>query len=145
MPDRIITHTLPFLAYAVEALLLGAIGGYKLTQAIILGITEQDWTRLLGPQGFTVGLILAVIVLWGNGLMREKNENKRREKEEAKREARHVETIGLQRENSDKLMALTVESIKAQGMSASAISRLVDELEARPCSAGKPFGTIQEK
>ena len=125
------------LAYMVEAALLGLAAGYKVTEAACLALTEQDWSKLLGPQGFTVGLIFAVIVLWGNGIVRERNETKRREKEEASREARHRETLALQRENSEKLMSLSVEGIKAKGMMVSAFNNLVDELEGRPCSAFK--------
>ena len=125
------------LAYMVEAALLGLAAGYKVTEAAYLALTEQDWSKLLGPQGFTVGLIFAVIVLWGNGIVRERNETKRREKEEASRDARHKETLGLQRENSEKLMNLSVESIKAKGMMVAAFNNLVDELEGRPCSAFK--------
>jgi hypothetical protein len=125
------------LAYMLEATLLGLAAGYKVAETTMLALTDQDWSKLLGPQGFTVGLIFAVIVLWGNGIVRERNETKRREKEEASRDARHKETLGLQRENSEKLMNLSVESIKAKGLMVSAFNNLVDELEGRPCSAFK--------
>jgi hypothetical protein len=135
MPHRF--EQLSPLVYLVEAALLGLAAGYKVAEATCLALTEQDWSKLLGPQGFTVGLILAVIVLWGNGIARERNETKRREKEEASREARHKETIRLQRENSEKLMNLSVEAIKAKGMMVAAFNTLVEELEGRPCSAFK--------
>jgi hypothetical protein len=135
MPHRF--EQLSPLVYLVEAALLGLAAGYKVAEATCLALTEQDWSTLLGPQGFTVGLILAVIVLWGNGIARERNETKRREKEEASREARHRETLGLQRENSEKLMQLSVEAIKAKGMMVAAFNNLVEELEGRPCSAFK--------
>ena len=136
MPHRLFNDTFPF-ATIFEAIILGLGAGYKIGESIYLAISEQDWQRLLGPQGFTVGLILAVLVLWGNGVVREKKERKRREDEEKSREARHKESIGLQRENSEKLMAITVESIMAKGMMASAMNRLVDELEGRPCNLNK--------
>ena len=135
MPHRF--EQLSPLVYLVEAALLGIAAGYKVAEATCLALTEQDWSKLLGPQGFTVGLILAVIVLWGNGIARERNETKRREKEEASREARHKETLRLQRENSEKLMNLSVEAIKAKGMMVAAFNNLVEELEGRPCSAFK--------
>jgi hypothetical protein len=135
MPHRF--EQLSPLVYLVEAALLGLAAGYKVAEATCLALTEQDWSKLLGPQGFTVGLIFAVIVLWGNGIVRERNETKRREKEEASREARHRETLGLQRENSEKLMQLSVEAIKAKGMMVAAFNNLVEELEGRPCSAFK--------
>jgi hypothetical protein len=135
MPHRF--EQLSPLVYLVEAALLGLAAGYKVAEATCLALTEQDWSKLLGPQGFTVGLILAVIVLWGNGIARERNETKRREKEEASREARHKETLRLQRENSEKLMNLSVEAIKAKGMMVAAFNTLVEELEGRPCSAFK--------
>jgi hypothetical protein len=135
MPHRF--EQLSPLVYLVEAALLGLAAGYKVAEATCLALTEQDWSKLLGPQGFTVGLILAVIVLWGNGIARERNETKRREKEEASREARHKETLRLQRENSEKLMNLSVEAIKAKGMMVAAFNNLVEELEGRPCSAFK--------
>jgi hypothetical protein len=135
MPHRF--EQLSPLVYLIEAALLGLAAGYKVAEATCLALTEQDWSKLLGPQGFTVGLILAVIVLWGNGIARERNETKRREKEEASREARHKETLRLQRENSEKLMNLSVEAIKAKGMMVAAFNNLVEELEGRPCSAFK--------
>jgi hypothetical protein len=135
MPHRF--EQLSPLVYLVEAALLGLAAGYKVAEATCLALTEQDWSKLLGPQGFTVGLILAVIVLWGNGIARERNETKRREKEEASRDARHKETLRLQRENSEKLMNLSVEAIKAKGMMVAAFNNLVEELEGRPCSAFK--------
>jgi hypothetical protein len=146
MPHRF--EQLSPLVYLIEAALLGLAAGYKVAEATCLALTEQDWSKLLGPQGFTVGLILAVIVLWGNGIARERNETKRREKEEsnetkrrekeeASREARHRETLALQRENSEKLMNLSVEAIKAKGMMVAAFNNLVEELEGRPCSAFK--------
>jgi hypothetical protein len=135
MPHRF--EQLSPLVYLIEAALLGLAAGYKVAEATCLALTEQDWSKLLGPQGFTVGLILAVIVLWGNGIARERNETKRREKEEASREARHKETLRLQRENSEKLMNLSVEAIKAKGMMVAAFNTLVEELEGRPCSAFK--------
>jgi len=135
MPHRF--EQLSPLVYLIEAALLGLAAGYKVAEATCLALTEQDWSKLLGPQGFTVGLIFAVIVLWGNGIVRERNETKRREKEEASREARHRETLGLQRENSEKLMQLSVEAIKAKGMMVAAFNNLVEELEGRPCSAFK--------
>ena len=108
MPHRIVTQNCGTL---LEALLLGIASVYQITSSAVVALTEQDWTRLMGPQGFTVGLLLAVVVLWGNGVCNRKAELKRREQEEKAREKRHVETIGLQRDNSEKITRVILMSI----------------------------------
>jgi hypothetical protein len=115
-------------------------------------ISEQDWNRMTGPHGVAFIAVAAVIVLWANGLRKERLEQKRRDEEalrhearrqedEANREKRHKEAMSMQSANADRIMDITVESIKAQGHSAQAIAsidstikRLSDELSSRPCA-----------
>jgi len=137
----------------LEGILLCGLAIWKTSSAVFLAIAEHDWNRLLGPQGFTVGLIFAVVVLWSNGVLdrraKEKRdaiaqdkEDQRREKEEAARENRHAQLVGTNKENAESLKVLTVESIKAQAKATHAvetmdknIQRLTVELADRPCQA----------
>ena len=134
MPYRI-----PFLTAAVsfvtEAALLSYLAiqnGLNLAASLI---SDEDWQRISGPHGVAFISVVAVIVLWVNGLRREKNEDSRRVREEVRREARHAETIVLQRENSAKLIDLTIQSIKAQGAVALELKTFRKEMEKRPCCA----------
>ena len=161
MPHRIITMSIPPNTI-LEGILICGLALWKTSSAVFLAIADQDWSRLLGPQGFTVGLIFAVVVLWSNGILdrraKEKRdavaqikEDERREKEESAREKRHADLVSTNKENADSLKALTVESIKAQGKATHAvetmdrnIQRLTVELSERPCQmpACKPPGAM---
>jgi heme exporter protein D len=90
---------------------------------------------MLGPHGVAVVAILAVVALWVSGIKeksamkkdieaREAREEARRAKEEESREKRHAESIHLQTANSDKLLTITAENIKAQALVTAAISSM---------------------
>ena len=120
-------------AGVAEASILAVLAvksGYTYLSA---AIGDDDWSKITGPHGVAFIAVIAVIVLWFNGLRREKNEEKRREKEELNREKRHSESIALQRENSKTLIDLNIQGIKAQGHAAGEIRALRKELEGRPC------------
>ncbi len=128
-------------------------GTMLLIFSVVALISEQDWGRLLGPHGVAVAALMAVVALWLGNIRdkrilredlesRERREENRRAVEEASREKRHTESIRIQRENADKLIALTVENIKAAAhVTASiesvdrTIQTLADELKDRPCQA----------
>jgi hypothetical protein len=108
--------------------------------SIVAIISEADWARILGPHGVAVCAILGLAIVWGSGLRKDKREDERRAKEESSREARHAESIRLQKENADKLIEITVENIKAAGKVTQAITsmdrtiqHLSNELSDRPC------------
>ena len=139
MPPRI--H---FLSTAIsntfEGVLLASIATAHGAQYFLGLLTETDWLKITGPHGFLFGSVIAVLVLWNSGRVREKNEQLRREKEEAAREQRHNQLVATNKENAESLKALTVESIKAQAKSTHAIEtmdrniqRLTNELSERPC------------
>jgi hypothetical protein len=128
------------MSYAIEGLFFAMIGIYQFASITSTAIAEQDWQKIFGPNGVAFIAVCATVVLWLNGLKREKNEEKRRDREELSREKRHLEMTALHQGNANKLMELTAESIKSHGMSVAAISRmdrtiqaLTEELKGRPC------------
>lgn len=103
-------------------------------------IADEYWNRFLGPHGVAVVSILAVLALWGQGIAKSRQERSDRAKDESARERRHNEALSLQRENADKLMSLSAESIKAHAKSVQAIEsfdrtirNMTEELKDRPC------------
>jgi hypothetical protein len=113
--------------------------------------TPDDWQRFLGPLG---GLALSIAML---GVMlafarsRIKREDERARQDREDRDKRHKEQLDELRESRgdhkaamQQIMALTAESIKAQGRSTVAVESvdrtlqyLTKELECRPCQAKK--------
>lgn len=103
-------------------------------------IAESDWQKLIGPYG---ALFIACVVLtltWSNNRRKERREEARRDREEAKRDTRHDESMKLQKENWERITALTAENVNARLVSAGAIDRmssslqnLTIELRERPC------------
>ena len=113
----------------IECTLLGSIGAFQLSAYLSSLFSEEDWQKLTGPYALTFGMLIAVIVLWNSGKSDRKN-----------RERQHAETFNLQKENSEKLLGLTAESIKASIKSTHAISMvessmnaMILELKNRPC------------
>lgn len=142
MPYR--THLFTITGTLIEGLVLGILAIANGCKYIAAMIADDDWAKMTGPYAFLFGLIVAVVVLWNSGRVREKNENTRRAAEAEAREKQHAETLTLQKENSQKLLDLTAESIKAHGMSVGAIKSmdrtiqaLTLELGDRPCWATK--------
>lgn len=102
----------------LESILFGALLGYELVKNTAIAFTEQDWSRFMGPQGFTVGLLLAVIVLWGNGMVAERNRQRRADKTEEKNDERHAENRADIKALTESLTSLSAEALKAQIKSA---------------------------
>jgi hypothetical protein len=130
-PKYTAVYSFAGIAEAAILSVLAAKSGYVY---LMSAIGNDDWSRITGPNGVAFIAVIAVIVLWANGLRRERNEERRREKEEINREKRHGESIGLQRENAKTLIDLNVQSIKAQVTTSSEIRALRKELEGRPCA-----------
>lgn len=142
-------HRIPLLvnamSYTLEGLLLASLTAWTGVKTLGAAISEADWKIIKGPEGALFLSVIIIVVLWNTGRTREKNENKRREDEEGRRERRHAEQLSLQKENSDKLLALTSESIKAHAMAVAAVSsfdrtirNLTEELKDRPCQKVTP-------
>lgn len=136
-----ITHAFEFVAL-VASMALAQINGL---------LDETTWDRLTGRHGALFFMAIALLIIWNSSRLAEKRriehlaliedkEDERREREEElrqiendAREQRHREAMKLQQENSQRLMELTVEGIKAQGMVAEALKTLKSELDGRPC------------
>jgi len=141
MPHRV-QFLSTVMSHTVEGLLLASIAIANGGQFVMSLISDADWSKFRGPDGFLLGAIIAVAVLWNSGRVREKNEATRRDKEELARENRHAQLVATNKDNADSLMKLTVESILAQGKATRAveamdsnIQRLTHELAERPCQA----------
>lgn len=120
--------------------MIAALGLWSGTLAVSDAITDADWQKIKGPEGALFLCVIIILTLWNSGRVRERNENLRREREEAARENRHSATLKIQKDNAEKLMELTAESIKAHGLSVGAIRSmdrtimaLTEELKERPC------------
>lgn len=105
-------------------------------------IDEQSWDRLTGRHGALFVMAIALLVFWNSNRLREKRDAKRqsiiesredarrkeeeilRQTENAAREDRHREAMELQRRNSDQLITLNAESIKAQAKCTHAIEAM---------------------
>jgi hypothetical protein len=152
MPYR--THLSTITGTVFEGVVLGILAITNGCKYIAAMIADDDWQKMTGPYAFLFGLIIAVVVLWNSGRVREKNENTRRAAEAEAREKQNAETLTLQKDNSQKLLDLTAESIKAHGMSVGAIKSmdrtiqsLTLELGDRPCWATKrkvPFPRLPD-
>lgn len=131
MPHRIpfVTNALATVAEGAVLIYLSVANGWHYVASIF---SDEDWNRITGPHGVAFISLAAVVVLWGNGIRRERNEERRREIEEAKREKRHAELVNLQKENAEKLTDLTVQAIITQGKAAEALRDLTKALDKRP-------------
>ena len=85
-------------------------------QSMLAFLSDETWNRLLGENGFKVALLLGLVVVWGTSERRLANE--RRDKAVHHREL--VDALAAKErkedENTERLTALTIEQIKAQGL-----------------------------
>lgn len=131
MPHRIPLIT-SLLGTIFEGILLAL--GTALTGAHYVAnalVSKETMDGIRGADGALVGAVLIVAVLWLSKIA-----------DNRKLDARHEEMMRLQKENNEKLMALTAEAIKAHGLSihcAQSVDRtlqnLTASLEDRPCQA----------
>lgn len=124
----------------IQGAIWSGLSIYSGSEALGTVISEQDWSRMIGPHGALFLACVGLILMWTNNRRRERREEAKSAREEAAREARHAEQMTLQQANADKLMELTAESIKAHRMSVGAIKSmdrtimlLTEELKDRPC------------
>jgi len=95
---------------------------------------------MIGPWGgMLVSLIMLAIII-RHTAARQKHQYQQAELDRQDRDRRHSEAMAMQKDNAEKLMGITVESIKASGRATLAIERvdstlqyLTQELEKRPC------------
>lgn len=111
----------------LEGILFGSLALYH---GVISIFSDADWEKVTGPHGVAFISLLAVVVLWNQGRIRERNENRRRREEMVAREMQHDQTISLQKENAERLCALTAENIKAAGMTAAELGKMLKASES---------------
>lgn len=100
MPYRIASFQ-PFASILGEALAMLGAGGYAVFRYVSVVMDDESWKRLKGTEGALFGAAVIVIALWLSKIA----DGKRLDK-------RHAETLALQRENAEKLMTLTADSIR---------------------------------
>jgi hypothetical protein len=61
MPHRILASPVSLF---IETVLLGVVAGWHGTLAITEFISEKDWSRLLGEDGFKAALLIGLAVVW---------------------------------------------------------------------------------
>jgi hypothetical protein len=135
-------HTIPADTLALASVFTASITGW---------LSDKDWERIVGPFGGLVVSLLMLLVLIRHSSARIKRDDERAAHDREEREKCHQEAMKIQRElgkrldsQGEKLMAITVESIKAQGKATVAIEsvdrtmqHLTAEWERKPCN---PFG-----
>ena len=109
---------------AIEGTLIAAL-------ATTLGsaISEEDWLRIKGPEGALFLSVIIIVVLWNQGRIREKNENRRRDEELKATEKRHQEMLEIQQRAADKNEKLVVECILSNGKVTTAINSLDNSMK----------------
>lgn len=145
MPQRLLDLP-PMFIHTIEAVLLGALLGWNGFWYHASLISDADWNKLTGPHGVAFLAVCAVIVLWANKVLTDRHRAKdlaiqdqkediRREIEERNKEKRHAESLAASRDYADSIKALAVESMKVSMRVDQTLSKLVDQLKARPCQS----------
>jgi hypothetical protein len=112
MPLRILSST---VSLVFEYMLIGMVAAYHAALAITEVITEKDWARLLGEDGFKAALLIGLVVVWGTS---EKSKNQRHKELVEALAARDIED----KRRIDQFIDLSAETIKAQAKVTLAIS-----------------------
>lgn len=120
----------------------------SLFNASLFGLfSKEDWSRMTGPVSGLVVSILIMVVLFKHSANRIRKDDERARLDRQDREERHKEAMQVQRDlmkkledKDERLMALTVEQMKAQGHATNAINsmdrniqRLTIQLADMPC------------
>lgn len=92
-------------------------------------ISDKDWEKITGEHGTMFLLLCIILVVWNNGRIREKNENKRQERSARLLDARHAETLSLQREYAESIKTIQETSVQASQQTVSAIQTLSNNLQ----------------
>ena len=108
----------------IQGFLWGFLALYNGTLYVVGIISDADWARMTGPHGVAFIAVAAVIVLWANGLRKERAEDRRREREEKAREERNAQLIAALDKATETNHQLTIDAIKQQADTAKAIGRM---------------------
>lgn len=128
MPHRILASD---ISLAVETILLGIVAGWHGMLAVTEFISEKDWARLLGEDGFKAALLIGLAVVW----CRAEKAKDQRHKElvtalaarDTKDEARMEQFVNLSAE-SIKAQAKVVGAIEAFDKNSQRLAIRVEEL-----------------
>jgi predicted nucleic acid-binding Zn-ribbon protein len=136
--------------YLLEgAILLGLLGwNYFCYVASVL--SDEDWGKLTGPHGVAFAAVVAVIVLWTNKLMsereakkealrRELKEDNIRAEQEAARDVRHKEALATSEAHAETMREFLVKSLEVNIETKQAIADLTTQLKQRPCQLMNPI------
>ena len=113
----------------VEGMVLAALTAWSGITSLGAAITEADWLKIKGPEGALFLSVVAIVVLWNHGRVREKNESKHREAERLATEQRHKEMLEIQQRAADKNEKLVVECILSNGKVTTAINSLDNSMK----------------
>jgi hypothetical protein len=97
----------------LQGCLWGILAIYNGASALIAVISEADWNRITGPHGVAFIAVVAVVVLWANGIATRKAEDKRRAEEIASANAARAELLKALKESIDSNNDLTKQCIRA--------------------------------
>jgi hypothetical protein len=111
MPHRILATT---FSLAVETVLLGIVAGWHAALAVTEFISEKDWSRLLGEDGFKAALLIGLAVVWSRA---EKSKDLRHKELVSALAARDLED----HKRIGQFIDLSAEAIKAQAKVVGAI------------------------
>lgn len=130
MPLRLITlhGQIVTIIEGITLCLLGVWQGVSFAATSI--VSDEDWSKLIGPHGALFAVSVGLVVVWLHSAAAERNRQKRADAAEIKHDKRHAENRADMRELSDKLMALTAESIKANVLATVAQQNGVKELSS---------------
>ena len=111
MPHRILTHP---VSIAIEAMFIGFVAAWHGCVAVTEFISEKDWGRLLGEDGFKAALLIGLAAVWCRS--------------EKGKEQRHTEMVSAlaARDRKDdarieQFIQLSAETIKGQAKLTGAI------------------------
>ncbi len=97
----------------IEAVALVTGATIAIGNKVVAMIDRETMDQLRGADGALIGAVIIVAALWTMKIY----DGRRLDK-------RHEEALAMQKENAEKLMALTAESIKAHGLSITAIKSM---------------------
>lgn len=150
MPLRLLAAVPQSFVQLAEAVFLGAAFGWNTFWFHAALISDADWSKITGPHGVAFIAVCAVIVLWSNKMLSDRNrakelaahdrtrakelaehdikEDKRREQEEINKEKRHAESLAAAQKYAESVQALSVESMKVTMKVEHTLSRLIEHL-----------------
>jgi len=139
------------LYHAIEGGILSILFVFQSRSLLATLLSDKDWERLSGTAGLSFASTIAVMVLWVAFLafihrtykrddIRRREDMDMRKAELAAKDRHHNEVLALQEKNSDKILALNAEVIKAHQISISTnaeVARALRSWKKRPCLLGE--------